>query len=164
MKIGVISDTHDNLHSIATAVELLNEEGVEVVLHAGDIISPFTAKEFSKLKCPFIAVFGNNDGEKQHLLSMYKSLGMDIRGKFAEETLAGKKIALLHGEIQQYVRALAASGMYNAVFFGHTHQVYCENIDGVLVLNPGEACGYLTGKKTFAVVDLERLDAEIKTF
>ena len=58
MKIGIISDTHDNMPKIAAAARVFNEEKVDLVLHAGDIISPITANEFSALKAPFIGVFG----------------------------------------------------------------------------------------------------------
>ena len=41
MKIGVLSDSHDNVHMVAKAVELFNDEGVVLVVHAGDFIAPF---------------------------------------------------------------------------------------------------------------------------
>ena len=46
MKLGIISDSHENMPLIAKAVELFNHEEVDLVLHAGDFISPITAKEF----------------------------------------------------------------------------------------------------------------------
>jgi len=41
MKIGIMSDSHDNMNMVAKAVELFNQRGVSRVLHAGDIIAPF---------------------------------------------------------------------------------------------------------------------------
>ena len=162
MKIGVISDTHDNLDAVKSVVELLNEEGVEYVFHAGDIISPFTVDVLGKLKCSVTAVYGNNDGEKKHLKTKFDSKGFRLDGRFAEQTLDGKKIAVFHGDIPQFVSALINCKTYQAVFFGHTHQVYCKKINGVLALNPGEVCGYLSGEKTFAIVDLSTMTAEVK--
>ncbi|HCL90984.1 MAG TPA: YfcE family phosphodiesterase, partial [Candidatus Atribacteria bacterium] len=49
MKIGIISDTHDNLPKIKKAVGIFNREKVELVLHAGDFVSPFTFLEFKNL-------------------------------------------------------------------------------------------------------------------
>ncbi len=41
MLIGVVSDTHDNLPLVEKAVKRLNEEKVNLVLHAGDYVAPF---------------------------------------------------------------------------------------------------------------------------
>ena len=40
MKIGIISDTHDNLRNLEAALELLRAEGVTKVLHCGDVCGP----------------------------------------------------------------------------------------------------------------------------
>ncbi|KAA0005879.1 MAG: YfcE family phosphodiesterase, partial [Thermoplasmata archaeon] len=66
-KIGVISDSHDNMEAIKKAVEFFNENDVELVIHAGDIVSPFTADEFKKLNCDMLLIYGNNDGDKLYL-------------------------------------------------------------------------------------------------
>ncbi len=50
MNIGIISDTHDNLALIKKAVTFFNGEKVDLVLHAGDFVSPFTALEFKNLR------------------------------------------------------------------------------------------------------------------
>ncbi len=42
--IGILSDSHDNLDAIKKAVNLLNKKKVDLVIHAGDLISPFTAQ------------------------------------------------------------------------------------------------------------------------
>jgi uncharacterized protein len=48
--IGIISDSHDNLEAIRKAVEFFNNNDVKAVLHAGDLVSPFTARAFKELK------------------------------------------------------------------------------------------------------------------
>ena len=52
--IGIMSDSHDHMDAIKTAVDVFNQAEVELVIHAGDIIAPFTVKEFKKLKSPFM--------------------------------------------------------------------------------------------------------------
>ena len=52
-KIGIMSDSHDNLPAIRAAVELFNREKVDLVIHAGDVGAPFTAREIKKLRCPY---------------------------------------------------------------------------------------------------------------
>ncbi|MBU2560247.1 YfcE family phosphodiesterase, partial [archaeon] len=65
--IGIISDSHDNLPSVEKAVDYLNSLDLELVIHAGDYIAPFTAIELKKLDAKMVGVFGNNDGEKDGL-------------------------------------------------------------------------------------------------
>jgi len=57
--IGLMSDSHDNLIAINKAISLFNQVDCSLVIHAGDIIAPFAARELRKLKCPVKAVFGN---------------------------------------------------------------------------------------------------------
>ena len=75
MKIGIISDTHDNLPQIRKAVKVFNREKVDLVFHAGDFVSPFTALEFKNLNSPLYGVFGNNDGDKLYLKEIFKGIG-----------------------------------------------------------------------------------------
>ena len=44
MKLGIISDTHDNVPMITKAVEFFNNANVDAVMHAGDYVSPFSLK------------------------------------------------------------------------------------------------------------------------
>lgn len=73
MKVGILSDSHDDMAAIAKAVALFNAEGVVRVLHAGDIVSPFTFEVFRDLQAPLGGVFGNNDGDR--LLLRERSAG-----------------------------------------------------------------------------------------
>ncbi|MCM8780547.1 MAG: metallophosphoesterase family protein, partial [Candidatus Omnitrophica bacterium] len=67
MRIGIISDTHDNLPKIDSAVEYFNRQRVGFVLHAGDFVAPFAVAKLKKLDCDWAGVFGNNDGEREGL-------------------------------------------------------------------------------------------------
>lgn len=78
MKIGIISDTHDNLDAIDRTIETLNSYKIDLVIHAGDVISPFAARRFKELKSPLRVVYGNNDGERTGLKNMFQKLGVDI--------------------------------------------------------------------------------------
>jgi hypothetical protein len=63
MRIGIVSDTHDNRRHVMQAIEIFRRHAVQYVLHAGDIVAPFTTLAFAELRsAKFIAVFGNNDG------------------------------------------------------------------------------------------------------
>ncbi len=157
MKIGIISDTHDNLPQIAKAVEFFNREKVELVLHAGDFISPFTSRGFGKLNSKLIGVFGNMDAEKASLAEKFSAIGKIYESPYKFE-IGGRRIILMHkGDL---VNSLSKSGDYEVIICGHTHQADLRK-GKALILNPGECGGWLKGKSTIALLDLEKLEAEI---
>lgn len=150
MRIGVVSDTHDNLPKIARAIELFCAEKVDFVLHAGDFVAPFSLTDFKKLPCDWRGVFGNNDGEKNGLSAA--SDGRITEGPL-RLTLSGKKITVVH-DINSINSQTEDA---NLVVFGHTHLVASLKYQNKLILNPGECGGWLTGKSTVAIVDLDNL-------
>ncbi len=158
MKIGIISDTHDNLPQIKKAVEIFNREKVELVLHAGDFVSPFTSLEFENLNCPLKGVFGNNDGDKLFLLEKFKGIG-DFYPETYQVNLYHKNIVMLHKN--ELVDALSESQKYDVIIYGHTHRSDLRKIGKTLIINPGECGGWLTGKSTIALLDMETLEAKI---
>ncbi len=157
--IGLIADTHDNMKAIKKAVKYFNSKNVSLVLHAGDLVSPFTADEFMKLKAEFRAVYGNNEGEREGLRKKYSSL-CDLTDYFELEH-GGRKISVYHGTIPHVIDALAESQLYDLIITGHTHVPEIRKNNKTLLVNPGECCGYLTGKKTIAMVDEKNLSTEI---
>ena len=62
---------------------------------------------------------------------------------------------------QETIDALADSGKFDIILSGHTHSMVNKKHNDVLIVNPGELCGYLTEKPTFAIVNTETLEAEI---
>ncbi|MGF7117025.1 metallophosphoesterase [Methanobacterium oryzae] len=152
-----MSDSHDNLNAIKEAVEFFNNAKVDLVIHAGDLISPFTAKEFKKLKCEFRAVFGNNDGEKDGLRYFYKD--MCFPDSLIELEVQNRKIAVNHGTNETIIDALVKSGKYDIVVRGHTHKLEIKE-GKCMMINPGETCGYLSGKKTVVLLNPADLSYE----
>lgn len=159
--IGIISDSHDNLTAIRKAVEFFNKKQVKAVLHAGDIISPFTARAFKELNTKLYFVFGNNDGDKVALTRWFEEIGAVSCGEFGDLTIDGLHIALLHGNNEALVKALAKSGDFDVVVRGHTHDPGVRMIDGTQVINPGECSGVLSGKTTVATLEIANLNVEI---
>ncbi|MBF0542345.1 MAG: metallophosphoesterase [Nitrospirae bacterium] len=156
MKIGIMSDTHDNIDNIAKAVNLFNQRGVEKVIHAGDFTSPFSLKPIDDLKAEFIAIFGNNDGD---LLQLRDRSNGRINKQPHKITIDGKKIVILHEHF--LIDALADSGHFDIVIYGHTHKAVNEKRGKTLVINPGETGSWLYGKATVAILDLDLMAAEI---
>ncbi len=154
MKVAIISDTHDNLETFKKAVEYCKENGIFTIIHAGDIISPFTIRVFEDYsKFNFIGVFGNNDGEMRYLKKLYKTIYYPPH-RFE---IDGKKFVLTHNIEDLDIEKENC----NIVVHGHTHEVEVKRGNGKLIVNPGECCGYLSGKPTFAILDTHSLKVEI---
>lgn len=162
MLIGLMADTHDNLPMIDRAVRKLNEENVELVLHAGDYVAGFVIPRFKKLKAKLIGVFGNNDGDHELLRKRFsENKRLELRGNFAEIAADGLKIALLHGGDAELLKALINPESFDVVVHGHTHIHEIRRKGKTLVVNPGEVCGYLTGRSTLALLDTVKREAKI---
>jgi len=163
-----MSDTHDHLPLVDKAVKKLIDEKVEMVLHAGDYISPFVIPHFKPFKGKFIGVFGNNDGDHEFLKRRFAEFGLEIRGYFAEIQVDNIRIALLHGGEpggppgpSELLKSLIAAECYDVIIHGHVHESKAYKKGKTLIINPGEVCGYLTEKPSVAVLDTKTLDAKI---
>lgn len=152
MRLGVIADTHDRVPFIERAVKILNASNVDAVLHCGDFVSPFSLLPFKDLKSPLYAVFGNNDGERDGISSLFSSNGWTLNERPWFFSLDGKTIAMLHEP--DGIDELAGSGNYDLIVFGHTHKKSFETRNGTMLVNPGEGCGWVEGEATLAIVDM----------
>ncbi|MCD6472690.1 metallophosphoesterase [Candidatus Aerophobetes bacterium] len=158
MLIGIMADSHDNLPMIERAVKFFNQKKVELVLHAGDFIAPFVViRELKNLSSPLIGVFGNNDGEKEGLRKEIAKIG-EIHSPPYELKYGGRKIVLSH--IPLDLKKIKESE-YDLIVYGHTHQPVIKRDKGSLLVNPGECGGWITGYATVALVDLDKMEAEI---
>jgi putative phosphoesterase len=158
--IGIMSDSHDNLDAIEGAMRLFREKGVSLIIHAGDFVAPFVFKKFKDFDGKLVGVFGNNDGERFGLSKKFSQLGCTL-SDLSEFEHEGLRFCVYHGTVAAIVDALVASGRYDVVVRGHNHQAEVQKKDGVLLINPGETCGYLTGRRTVALLDPAAMKAEI---
>jgi putative phosphoesterase len=162
MRIGILADTHDNLPMVEKAVARLNALSPDLVLHAGDYVAPFVIPRLAVLSCPCIGVFGNNDGDQTLLAARARESGkVEIHGYFTAKLADGRSIALLHGHEAGALDGVAGSGIFDIVVHGHSHRPSITEKGGTLVVNPGEVCGYLTGRGTVAFLETGPLEAEI---
>jgi putative phosphoesterase len=156
MKIGILSDTHDNIRNINKALDLFREKGINFLIHAGDYVAPFSIKPYFEKGFDFIGVFGNNDGEKIGLKEKSK-------GKIKEPpyifSMAGREILVAHDLTQ--IKELDENSLPPVIISGHTHVAEIKKEKNSLYINPGEAGGWLTGRATVAVLDLGKMEAEI---
>jgi putative phosphoesterase len=162
MLVGLISDTHDNLPLVEKAVRKLNEEKVELVLHAGDYVAPFVIPKFKDLQAKLIGVFGNNDGDHELLRKRFsENKSLEIRGSFAVIKVDSLKIALLHGNEEELLKALIDSESFDVIVHGHMHRAEIYRKGKTLIVNPGEVCGYLSGKSTIGLLDTVKREVKI---
>jgi len=125
MKIGVISDTHNHLDPAIPALF----QGVEHILHAGDIGLPWIIQQLENI-APVTAVLGNTD--------------TGLSYKETELTWLGDWKFLVHHIVNPHsltpdLKRRVIKDNPDVVLFGHTHKAFWERIGGVLYLNPGYA-------------------------
>lgn len=156
MLIGIIADTHDNMITLKKAVDCFNAGKAQHVIHAGDFTSPFTSRALKELNADFTGIFGNNDGDR---LLLQKRFNGRVYNQPCILELNNRKIIVMHEH--HIIDALAESGHYDLVIYGHTHMPEIRKVKNTLIINPGESCGWLYGKTTAAIADLEEMTAEI---
>jgi len=139
MKIGIISDTHDQILRVKQAVGIFTDNKADMVVHCGDIVSPFTLQFYRELKCPIKFLLGNNTGDIRLHIEYAQNFGLANCefGIFFSFEAGGKLIAAYHGEEPEITNALLKCGEYDCVFSGHDHTAKIEMVSDTLHVNPG---------------------------
>lgn len=145
MRIGLISDTHNQLRSQVFDIF----EGVELILHAGDIGHVDILVELETI-APVHAVMGNTDSP---------ALQPRVRDEVILE-LEGHRVTVVHGHLLGSPTPGLLRAAYpeaQVIVYGHTHRPAVEELDGCLVVNPGAAGAARFGlKPSVALLTLER--------
>lgn len=132
MKIGVVSDTHMPKRGKCLPEVLINGlNGVELIIHAGDINSDFVIYELEEIAIVHV-VAGNTDDEYSHQLWGEKKI----------ITIKDFKIGIIHGEGSKgttldRARSAFEGEKLDCIVFGHSHIPFNERIEGTLLFNPG---------------------------
>ncbi len=166
MKIGIVLDSHDNISLLCAAIADAKQRGAKAVLHCGDIVAPSTLQELSFYGLPVHAIHGNNTGDLYMLVKLFQAPTSIIHyyGQDATLTLGDRQIFLVH--YPHYARAMAVTGNYDLVGYGHTHCISIEtlrNIKGTqtVVCNPGTVGG-IGAQATYLFGDLETMTFEMR--
>ena len=149
MLVGVIADIHDHIDNLRKALVALSH--VDVLLCCGDLCSPFIIKQLGEgFSQDIHIVFGNNDGDLFRIsTNAAKYNHINLHGEFCELELCGRKIAANH--FDNIGRAIARSGNYDLVCFGHNHKYEITEQGKTLIINPGEIMGELSGEATCVI-------------
>lgn len=159
MKIGILSDTHNNLANLDAAIKIFEREGVAIVIHCGD----FTGIEVAKKLAPFqvICVFGNGDfasGEIREVLTRQNP--ENFAGMVYTGQIENTRIAVTHGHLPGKVEELLHTGKYDYVFVGHTHLHRDERYRVTRLINPGSLGGLRREERRICLLDLLSAKAE----
>jgi len=152
VKIGIISDTHDNLRNLKAALEVLQAEGVTRILHCGDVCGPGIIKMLSGFEV-WVAQ-GNMDRHPVLAQAVEETLGRGRLARLHELTLDGYPVAMVHGDNEELLRSLITSGQYAYVLCGHTHRRRDQRVGRTRVINPGALGGVRWQQRSLCILDL----------
>lgn len=161
MLIAIVSDSHDNLPNIEKAVEYINKQKIQVMIHCGDVCAPSILRLFADLfKGKEIHVVkGNVDGDIDGFESdAKKDPRITYHGETGKLEIDGLKIVFCHEPF--VAKKMAEAQKYNFVFHGHTHKPWQEEVGKTTIINPGTLAG-LFNKATFAIFDTETRKAQL---
>lgn len=165
MRIGLISDTHDDLSNLKAALEVLQDEGVAKVLHCGDICGLDTVRALAGLAPTDVSQSRQNgfdiwiaQGNMDRHLGLSHAVDHLIGpGRLAwlhRLTLGGYSLAMIHGDNEGFLDGLIGSGKYAYVLHGHTHRRRDQTVGGTRVINPGALGGMHRQGRSLGILDL----------
>lgn len=158
MRVGLLSDTHDRVPAVAALLKEMQARDVSFVLHAGDYCSPFSLKPFQDLNVAMAGVFGRNDGDQEGIRAFAEQgMGQELFGSPHSIKFGEHKVLIVHDIGDVVERSVLAHAF---VIHGHTHLQEMKTRGDTLIVNPGEACGWLYGSPTAAILDLDTKHVE----
>lgn len=152
MKIGLLSDTHNDTNNLTQALKILDREAVQAAVFCGDVVDAALVALFAGLELHLVE--GNIDHDPSGLRRAVERLGDGCTfGLEYAATIDGKRIAVAHGHLTDRLHELIHSGLYDYVIHGHTHRRRDERIGATRVINPGALGGVRYEKRSFAILD-----------
>lgn len=161
MRVGLMSDSHDRLPAITAFLAQMQEAGIGLVLHAGDFCAPFALDPFESAHISMAGVFGKNDADLESLRARAgRAIGLELFESPHSFEIGGRRILLVH-DIADIPEHSVES--HEIVVHGHSHKQEMKTRGETLIVNPGEACGWVNGIPTAAILDLDARSVEFLT-
>ncbi len=152
MKIGIISDTHDNLANLIAALDILRAEQVTNLLHCGDLCGPEIIRALAGLN---VWIAQGNMDRRLKLSPVTEETSIRISLAWLQKpTLNGYPLAVIHGDNEEVLGNLITSGQHRYVFHGHTHRRRDQTVGRTRVINPGALGGTRKQSRSFCILDL----------
>jgi putative phosphoesterase len=152
MKIGIISDTHDDVHNLQVALDRLRTQNVVTLFHCGDVCGPEVIQALEGFNV-WIAQ-GNMDRHRRLAQAIEETLGRTRFAWLHKPTMNGYPLALIHGDNEEVLGNLITSGNHAYVFHGHTHHRRDQTIGRTRIINPGALGGMRKQSYSFCILDL----------
>ena len=161
MRVGLMADSHDRLPALAALIARMQEGGVQMIVHAGDWCAPFAMQPVLDAQISLVGVFGRSDGDRGGLAAeAARGIGVELYDAPHSVEVAGTRILLTHDLSDSSSRSIESHGI---VVHGATHVQDRSEQGGTLLVNPGEACGWLNGIPSSAILDLVTREVEFIT-
>ena len=150
VRIGVISDTHiANKGEHVPGVILDAFKRVDLIIHAGDIVSLGVIDELKSVCAKVAVVAGNMDQEA-------------VRKKYPLKQILeilGHRVGLMHGmgpalNLPQLLKNVFQEDNCDLIIFGHSHKPMNERIGMVLFFNPGSATDLTAAYNSYGIIEL----------
>lgn len=156
MLIGLISDTHIPDRGLELPQKVFESfKDVDLIMHAGDVTSKELIAELEKI-APVVAIQGNTD----------RAIGFELP-KYAVEEIDDIKIGIIHGEVYprgdtQQLLYLARQLNVDILITGHSHQPKIEQVEGILLLNPGSPTVPRLADRTVMLLKIENSNVDVE--
>lgn len=158
MKIGIMADIHDNVDNLRHAIGYFNAVSCDLILIAGDFVSPLVVPSLRKLTGKVFACLGDNDGNQRGIHGGMSIVGPVAVGPVGHQTRDGLRIVMAHqlNELRDNL------GDCDVAVFAHTHRPsIVKDRHGRLFINPGEVGGWMFRRPTVVMLDSETREAEL---
>lgn len=160
MKVGILSDTHNDGAATRHAVQTFRQRGVRLLFHCGDLTTAEMVPHFAGLEVYFVR--GNMD--RHHVPDLTTAVraqtGAWWLSKGDEIELDGKRIAVTHGDREEVLETLLFAEP-DYLLLGHTHRRRNERIGPTRVINPGALGGVQYEARSICVLDLKNDRIEV---
>ncbi len=158
MLIGIFADSHDQFDNVRQAVAQFNRAGCELVVFAGDFVSPIVIPPLRKLRCPVLACFGDNEGNRIGIAGGMRIVGEVGYPPFGFQTPDGIRILVTHS--LDMLRGLIEG--CDVVISAHSHRSgISRDESGRLFINPGETSGWTYRKPGISLLNTDPLEARL---
>jgi len=177
MRIGLLSDTHISAGKKLPPGITQAFNGVDLILHAGDVYSTSVLDE---LQCiaPVTVASGDDDDEAtlsdrrvhhSHLLNFqgFKLLLVHERPLRLRPAWRGGSIGRYNDSIvfsREKTFTQKDHEQPDIIVFGHEHQIVLQRCDDILLINPGSPTllNYRPGPGTVGILEIEAGQARVR--